>query len=108
MISGKMDTQVRSLSERLQEQPRAQRLEKLGGLIAYPHDWQHPAATEQAAYEGVARRHHSFDSGPIGFEYLGFPWATLIDGLSRRSEKALKILNAVSASGSIERRAQGA
>ncbi len=52
------------------------------GLIAYPFNWQEPAATEKTAYASVL-------SSPLpdDCEYVGFPWATLIDGL--RNEAAV-------------------
>ena len=45
-------------------------------VIAFPFHWQVPAATEKAAYESVCTA-----PKPLGFEYIAFPWATLIDGL---------------------------
>lgn len=58
-------------------------------LIAYPYDWQQPAATEMAAYEGIC------GSGPRDFTYIGFPWATLIDALRRRSTRLRGLLAAL-------------
>lgn len=49
---------------------------------AFPHYWQVPAATEKAAFDSISSI-EDFDS----FEYIGFPWATLIDGL--RSDTAI-------------------
>lgn len=51
-------------------------LQSSGGMLAYPHHWQVPAATEKAAYEELKRA-----SDSLFFAYIGFPWATLIDGL---------------------------
>src|SRR5688500_2527629 len=45
-------------------------------LTAFPFHWQTPAATEKAAYESIAAAPHA-----LPFEYIGFPWATIIDGL---------------------------
>lgn len=46
------------------------------GLTAFPFHWQTPAATEKAAYESILAAPHR-----LPFEYIGFPWATVIDGL---------------------------
>ena len=90
-----MTGDVRSLSEHLPSFTQSPEMLKIGRLIAYPHDWQLPAATEMAAYEGIKKRHTSLEFGPVNFEYVAFPWATLIDGVTRRSEKAWKILYAL-------------
>lgn len=47
-----------------------------GNLIAYPQQWQVPAATEKAAYESLLMK-----ADNLVFTYVGFPWATLIDYL---------------------------
>lgn len=60
-----------------------------GTIVAYPHHWQRPAATELAAYEGMLRK------PPHTFTYWGIPWATIIDGISRGPQKAFEILSAV-------------
>ncbi len=46
-------------------------------VLAYPQSWQTPARTEMAAFES-ALRISNFNNNL----YVGFPWATLIDGLS--------------------------
>lgn len=61
------------------------------GVFSFPCHWQIPAATEQAAYEAVTRE--TFEPG---FEYFGFPWATIIDGVRSRSPKAWEVLSALS------------
>jgi len=61
------------------------------GIIAYPHHWQLPAQTEKAAYEAVMA-----NTGRCSFEYVGFPWATVIDGLRGRSRVVPEILVALS------------
>lgn len=65
-------------------------------LIAYPHYWQEPAATERAAYEAMASSDVLLD-----FVYFGFPWAALIDGLRADSASAFKILTALEHSESL-------
>ena len=56
---------------------RARRtLERRGRITAFPQFWQLPAATEMAAYDALLAERHGLD-----FDYIGFPWATLIDGL---------------------------
>lgn len=66
-----------------------------GNLIAFPHFWQVPAATEKAAYDALVGR-----GGALGFDYLAFPWATVIDGLRNDAAptwELLRALNAISA-----------
>lgn len=53
-----------------------QGIQQQAHLIAYPQQWQVPAATEKAAYESLLTQADSLD-----FTYVGFPWATLIDCL---------------------------
>jgi hypothetical protein len=60
-------------------------------LIAYPFDWQEPAATERAAYESILNISHSID-----FEYVAFPWATLIDNLRISTPLAIELLGVLS------------
>jgi hypothetical protein len=45
-------------------------------VLAFPYHWQVPAATEKAAYEAILG-----DQSRRSFEYIAFPWATVIDGL---------------------------
>lgn len=45
-------------------------------VVACPYYWQVPAATEKAAFDSIIATHD-----PLFFKYIGFPWATLIDGL---------------------------
>lgn len=49
-------------------------------IVAYNHNWQFPAITEQHAYEQLARDTH-LRNGDGSVRYLAFPWATLIDNL---------------------------
>ena len=50
-------------------------------VIAFPHQWQVPAATEKAAYENVLLCQNTLlDAG-----YIGFPWATLVDAITKNS-----------------------
>lgn len=65
-----------TLRDRLNGHLQIRRPLRSPGLIAYPRHWQVPAATEKAAYDAMVAA-----GTPAGFEYLGFPWATLIDGL---------------------------
>jgi hypothetical protein len=57
------------------------------GLIAFPNYWQMPAATEKAAYDSMANCQHR-----TSFEYIGFPWATLIDGLRGDANNSPEIM----------------
>lgn len=63
-----------------------------GSVIAFPHEWQRPAKTEEWVFESlVFNRSYS----PI-VEFICFPWATLIDLLDRRQfNKAEKLLIAL-------------
>ncbi len=63
------------------EQP-GQGIQQQGHLIAYPQQWQVPAATEKAAYESLRTQAECLD-----FRYVGFPWATLIDCLLKDGPK---------------------
>lgn len=60
------------------------------GLVAFPYYWQVPAATEKAAYESIVALLH-----PPPFEYFGFPWASVIDGLRGDSAITATILMAL-------------
>lgn len=62
-----------------------------GDVTAFPGHWQEPAATEKAAFESVLE--HGED---LGFDFLAFPWATLIDGLHRRSLTLSEVLRGLS------------
>jgi hypothetical protein len=59
-------------------------------LLAFPYFWQVPAATERAAYESL-----STPRAEVRFEYVGLPWATLIDGLRGDGASTWPILMAV-------------
>ncbi|MGD9921502.1 MAG: exostosin family protein [Pseudorhodoplanes sp.] len=61
-----------------------------GSVIGYPRHWQVPAATEKSAYEALARR-----PGLPDFVYLGFPWATVIDGLRNDAAPTRELLRAL-------------
>lgn len=65
-------------------------LRRDGKIIALPHYWQVPAATEKTAYETLLAHGASID-----FEYFAFPWATIIDGVKASSYKAWEILLAL-------------
>lgn len=46
-----------------------------GNIIAYDHEWQHPAITEKYCYDRVSVSCRP----PDDLVYIAFPWATLID-----------------------------
>lgn len=52
--------------------------------IGYDAEWQYPAITEQYSYNQVQKLNWDLD----GVVYIGFPWATLIDTIDRKGEKA--------------------
>ena len=60
------------------------------GLLAFPYHWQVPAATEKAAYESIL----DLQPRPL-FDYVAFPWATIIDGLKGNSVITPQILMAL-------------
>jgi hypothetical protein len=66
---------------------RSRRLVAGPSSLCYPHHWQVPAATEKAASEAAARA-----VLPPSVVYVGFPWATLIDGLRSRAAVAFELL----------------
>lgn len=67
-----------------------------GHLVAHPRRWQEPAATERAAYEAMAAHEALTEAGgPGGFAYLGFPWASLIDGLRADAAAAAELIAAI-------------
>jgi hypothetical protein len=76
----------------LEQQLRSRRIGPVHreGMIAFPFHWQVPAATEKAAYEAVAASVRS----PT-FDYVGFPWATVIDGLRGDAVVTASILMAL-------------
>lgn len=61
-----------------------------GEIHAFPHYWQVPAATEMTAFEALSAK-----KGALDFDYFGYPWATIIDGVRSRSFKAWDILGAL-------------
>jgi hypothetical protein len=75
-------------------------------MTTYPRYWQIPAATEKSACEAVSRHAEA-----LQFEYIGFPWATVIDGLRRDTAtldelmRALVAIRALHANASAPRRA---
>jgi glycosyltransferase involved in cell wall biosynthesis len=58
---------------------------KQDSLLAYDNEWQYPAVTEKYALESMMKSCIKIDSQTI---YFGFPWATLIDLLQLKSDKA--------------------
>lgn len=61
-----------------------------GAIHAYSKHWQRPVATEETA---LLRLEAS--KGPLSFDYLGFAWATLMDGLKARTSGSKDILQAL-------------
>ena len=58
-----------------------------GSIHAYSKHWQRPAATEETACLSLQA-----GSDPLNFDYLGFAWATLMDGLKERTSESKDIL----------------
>jgi hypothetical protein len=52
---------------------------KQGSVIAFPYEWQQPARTEEWIYEHLLSKKASSSF----VEFISFPWATLIDLISR-------------------------
>ncbi len=84
-----MPDDVRPLADYVRAQ--ALTVEQSGGIVAFPHHWQVPAATEKAAHDSLRRQQHLVR----GFSYIGFPWATLIDALAKNADKAELLLRAL-------------
>ena len=61
-----------------------------GRVISYPRYWQVPAATEKAACEALSVR-----ADLLGFVYIGFPWATVIDGVRRETATIDELMRAL-------------
>lgn len=59
-------------------------------MIAFSKYWQRPAATEEAAYQALNESEET-----RAFDYVGFAWATLFDGLSARTPESKEILQAL-------------
>lgn len=78
---------LRSLEECMEGEHR--RLKISNGVVAFPYFWQVPAATEKAAFETVIKA-NGIDENTI---FIGYPWATLIDALRRRSTLLPVLLN---------------
>lgn len=68
---------------------------RFGGVLAYAHDWQRPAKTEEWAYESAL----PLMEGAKFSQLICFPWATLIDlqrkGRPDKAARLLAMLNAV-------------
>jgi hypothetical protein len=58
-------------------------------MIAYPYYWQEPVATERFTYVCFSEENN------IEFEYIAFPWATLIDSLKSSIKYLDDIFHAV-------------
>ena len=61
-----------------------------GSIHAYSKHWQRPAATEETAFLELQA-----GKEPLDFDYLGFAWATLMDGLKERTSESKDILQAL-------------
>lgn len=77
----------RSLDECMEEEHR--RLKITNAVVAFPYFWQVPAATEKAAFEAVIRENGVAENTL----FIGYPWASLIDALCRRSTRLPVLLN---------------
>lgn len=65
---------------------------KQGSVIAFPHQWQRPAKTEEWVYETLIDE--KVDSKFV--EFICFPWATLIDAIAReKSERVNALISAL-------------
>jgi len=65
-------------------------INQTAGAVGYPFHWQVPAATEKAAYQAMADREEALD-----FVYVGFPWATMLDGLRNDGKVISELLRAL-------------
>lgn len=66
---------------------------KRGSVIAFPHEWQRPAKTEEWVYQTLVHKQVS----SVFVEFIAFPWATLIDLIQRdKKEKAEKLISVLS------------
>lgn len=84
----KIEPILRTLAE-MSERPKITLFSR-GSITAFPHYWQIPAATEKAAFESMLNHSNDFR-----FDYYGFPWATIIDGVRGSSAKASEVLSAL-------------
>lgn len=75
-------------------QSASQNIQDAPGVVASPHNWQVPAATEKSAYDAVCAY-----GGFEGCVYLGVPWATVIDGLRHNATPTWNILRALNGFG---------
>ena len=62
-------------------------------IVVHNKDWQHPAKTEQAAYESVMRNIKERDFSD--YTYLAFPWATLIDMMQNGQKDQHRLLQSL-------------
>jgi hypothetical protein len=59
-------------------------------MVTYPRHWQVPAATEMVACEAMGACSEALD-----FVYIGFPWATVIDGVRREATTLDELMRAL-------------
>lgn len=72
------------------ENPKAADGQSGGSIHAYSQHWQRPAATEETAFLRLQA-----GRAPLNFDYMGFAWATLMDGLKERTHESRDILQAL-------------
>ena len=61
-------------------------------MIAFPHEWQRPAKTEEWVYETLTEKKVS----SIFVEFIAFPWATLIDLMERKKiDRVQRLISAL-------------
>lgn len=72
------------------EEANTQRTQSGGSVSAYSKHWQRPAATEETAFLQFRA-----GSDPVNYDYLGYAWATLMDGLKQRTSDSRDILQAL-------------
>lgn len=61
-----------------------------GCILAYDHNWQFPAITEQHAFNRLVARRNELPNEP-GRIYFAFPWATLFDNLLHNAGKKSQV-----------------
>lgn len=65
---------------------------KQGSVIAFPHEWQRPAKTEEWVYEILIEKKVI----SIFVEFIAFPWAALIDLMERgKIDRAQRLISAL-------------
>lgn len=70
---------------------QAREIERDHTIIAFPHFWQTPAATEKTAHDAL----RAMPQMLAGMRYLAFPWATLIDAMHTNAHTTPVMLHAL-------------